>query len=134
MFTDAVHALLTPEVIMALLIGVVGGMVIGAMPGLSASMGVALLIPVTYGMSAETGLTMLAAVYTSAIYGGSITACLLHTPGTPSSAATAIDGFALTREGRGLQAIGTATVCSMIGGTFSAICLLVIAPPCPGSS
>ena len=114
---------------MALMIGVVGGMVIGAMPGLSASMGVALLIPVTYGMSAEAGLTMLAAVYTSAIYGGSITACLLHTPGTPSSAATAMDGYALTKEGKGLKAIGTATVCSMIGGTISAVALLVIAPP-----
>ena len=129
MLASAIQELFSLEVLMALMIGVVGGMVIGAMPGLSASMGVALLIPVTYGMSAEAGLTMLAAVYTSAIYGGSITACLLHTPGTPSSAATAMDGYALTKEGKGLKAIGTATVCSMIGGTISAIALLVIAPP-----
>ena len=72
---------------------------------------------------------MLTAVYTSAIYGGSITACLLHTPGTPSSAATAMDGYALTKQGRGLKAIGTSTICSMIGGTVSALCLLFIAPP-----
>lgn len=129
MLIGAIQTLFTFEVIMALLIGTVGGMVIGAMPGLSASMGVALLIPVTYGMSAPAGLTMLAAVYTSAIYGGSITACLLHTPGTPASAATAMDGYMLTKQGKGLKAIGTATVCSMIGGTFSAICLLFIAPP-----
>ena len=129
MLASAIQELFSLEVLMALMIGVVGGMVIGAMPGLSASMGVALLIPVTYGMSAEAGLTMLAAVYTSAIYGGSITACLLPTPGTPSSAATAMDGYALTKEGKGLKAIGTATVCSMIGGTISAVALLVIAPP-----
>lgn len=125
---QALQTLVAPDVILALLIGVVGGMVIGALPGLSASMAVALLIPVTYSMSAAAGITMLVAVYTSAIYGGSITACLLHTPGTPSSAATAADGYALTRQGRGLKAIGTATICSMIGGAVSAVCLLFIAP------
>ena len=129
MILTAIQSLFTVEVMAALLIGVVGGMVIGAMPGLSASMAVALLIPVTYSMSAEAGLVMLTTVYTSAIYGGSITACLLHTPGTPSSAATAMDGYALTKQGRGLKAIGTSTICSMIGGTVSAVCLLCIAPP-----
>lgn len=129
MLASALQTLFTPEVFIALIVGVVGGMIIGAMPGLSASMAVALLIPVTYGMSAAAGLTMLTAVYTSAIYGGSITACLLHTPGTPSSAATAMDGYALTKQGRGLKAIGTSTICSMIGGTVSALCLLFIAPP-----
>ena len=91
-----------PDVIIALIAGTLGGMFIGAMPGLSASMAVALLIPVTFGMSGEAGITLLTAVYTSAIYGGSITACLLHTPGTPASAATAADGFALTKQGKGL--------------------------------
>ena len=122
-------AMLTqPDVIVAIIAGTLGGMFIGAMPGLSASMAVALLIPVTFGMSGEAGITLLVAVYTSAIYGGSITACLLHTPGTPASAATAADGFALTRQGKGLKAIGTSTICSMIGGTISAIALLFIAP------
>ena len=117
-----------PDVIIALIAGTLGGMFIGAMPGLSASMAVALLIPVTFGMSGEAGITLLTAVYTSAIYGGSITACLLHTPGTPASAATAADGFALTKQGKGLKAIGVSTVASMIGGTISAIALLFIAP------
>ncbi len=129
MLAGALSTLFTSEVLLALMVGVVGGMIIGAMPGLSASMAVALLIPITYGMNAAAGITMLTAVYTSAIYGGSITACLLHTPGTPSSAATAMDGYALTRQGRGLKAIGCSTLSSMIGGTFSAICLLCIAPP-----
>ncbi len=129
MLAAAIQSLFTVEVMAALLIGVVGGIVIGAMPGLSASMAVALLIPVTYSMGTAAGLVMLTTVYTSAIYGGSITACLLHTPGTPSSAATAMDGYCLTKQGRGLKAIGTSTICSMIGGTVSAVCLLCIAPP-----
>lgn len=128
MIAQGLQLLTHVDVIIAILCGTFGGMFIGAMPGLSASMAVALLIPVTFGMTPEAGITMLTAVYTSAIYGGSITACLLHTPGTPASAATAADGFALTRRGEGLKAIGTSTIGSMIGGTISAIALLFIAP------
>ena len=116
------------DAIISLLIGVVGGMIIGALPGFSAAMGVSLLIPLTYGMSPIAALVMLTAMYTSAIYGGSITAILCHTPGTPASAATAIDGFQLTKQGRGMEAMGVATVCSGIGGTVSAIAMLFIAP------
>lgn len=128
MIAQGLLLLTHPDVLIALFAGTLGGMFIGAMPGLSASMAVALLIPVTFGMSSEAGITLLASVYTSAIYGGSITACLLHTPGTPASAATAADGFALTKQGKGLKAVGTSTVASMIGGTISAIALLLIAP------
>ena len=122
------QALCTVDAMLALMIGVVGGMIIGALPGFSAAMGVSLLIPLTYGMSPIAALVMLTAMYTSAIYGGSITAILCHTPGTPASAATAIDGFQLTKQGRGMEAMGVATVCSGIGGTFSAIAMLLIAP------
>ncbi|RKL63587.1 hypothetical protein DXT63_06165 [Thermoanaerobacteraceae bacterium SP2] len=114
---------------MALMVGVVGGIIIGALPGLTASMGIALLVPVTFGMSPVAGLTMLAAIYTSAIYGGSISAILIHTPGTPASAATAIDGYQMTLQGQGLKALGTSTICSVLGGLFSAVCLLILAPP-----
>lgn len=113
----------------ALLVGVVAGMIIGILPGLGSSMGVALLIPVTFGMSPSAGLIMLTAVYTSAIYGGSFTSILTHTPGTSSSAATAIDGFELTKKGRGLEAIGVSTIGSVFGGVAGAIALLIIAPP-----
>lgn len=82
--------LFTFDTILAMLIGVLAGLIIGALPGLSANMGVALLIPVTFGMDPAAGLLMLLAVYTSAIYGGSISAILLHTPGTSASAATAL--------------------------------------------
>ena len=120
--------LLTLDAVLALVAGTVGGMVIGALPGFSAAMGVSLLIPITYGMNPVAALTMLVAMYTSAIYGGSITAILCHTPGTPASAATAIDGYQLTKKGRGMEAIGVATFGSALGGTVSAIAMLLIAP------
>ena len=122
------QAICTWDCLLALFVGTAGGMVIGALPGFSAAMGVSLLIPLTYGMTPVAALTMLVAMYTSAIYGGSITAILCHTPGTPASAATAIDGFQLTKQGRGMETMGVATVSSTIGGTISAIAMLLIAP------
>lgn len=122
------QSLLGFDVVIALVAGTVGGMVIGALPGFSAAMGVSLLIPITYNMSPIAALTMLVAMYTSAIYGGSITAILCHTPGTPASAATAIDGYQLTKQGRGMEAMGVATLGSAVGGTISAIAMLLIAP------
>ncbi len=126
---SALSLLASWEVFIALSVGVLGGIVIGALPGFSAAMGVSLLIPVTYGMGPVAALSMLVAMYTCAIYGGSITAILCHTPGTPASAATAIDGFLLTKQGRGLEAVGVATFTSMVGGIFSAVAMLLIAPP-----
>lgn len=120
--------LFQPDVVLAILLGVVGGMIIGALPGLSATMGIALMIPFTYSMDTIAALAMLMTIYTSAIAGGSISAILIHTPGTPSSAATALDGYPLTLQGRGLEALGTAMVSSMIGGTISAIALLFMSP------
>lgn len=116
------------ESLIALVVGVVGGMVIGALPGLNATMAISLLIPITYTMSPYAAFIMMMAVYTSAFYGGSLTAILIHTPGTPSSAATAADGYALTQKGRGLEAMGMSTVSSMIGGALSGVALLTLAP------
>lgn len=128
MFLEAIKLFFTLDVLLSCFVGVVGGMVIGALPGLSASMAVALLIPITFQMSPAAGLVLLVSVYTSAIYGGSITACLIHTPGTPSSAATALDGFPLTQRGEGLKAVGISTLASAFGGTLSAFALLLVAP------
>lgn len=128
MLLAAIAQLFTWDCLSVLIIGVVAGMVVGALPGLSASMAVALLVPLTFRLAPAPGLVMLTAVYTSAIYGGSVTACLIHTPGTPASAATAMDGFPLTKKGKGLKAVGISTIASMIGGTLSALALLVIAP------
>ena len=81
-----------PMNLLAALGGTVLGICFGAMPGLSATMGIAVLIPVSYGMSPATGLILLAGVYVGATYGGSISAILVNTPGTPSAAATGWDG------------------------------------------
>ena len=86
-----IHALY-PVNILAMCAGVTIGIVIGCLPGLSAAMGVALLLPMTFSMEASTGMIMLGAIYCGAIFGGSISAILIHTPGTPASAATAIEG------------------------------------------
>lgn len=117
------------QVWIGLAVGVIGGMVVGAMPGLSGGMAIALLLPVTYSMEPVAALVMLMAIYTSAMTGGSISAILLHTPGTPANAATAIEGYPLTKQGRGLEAVGMSMLSSGIGGLLSAIALLVIAPP-----
>ncbi len=119
----------TPGNLLAILAGVVAGLSIGTLPGLTANLGVALLLPVTFGMDATAALLMLTSLYTAAIYGGSFAAILLHTPGTSASAATAIDGFALTRKGEFNKALRVATFSSVIGGSASALALLLISPP-----
>ncbi len=126
---EVIRNLFLIETILALIIGVIAGMIVGSLPGLSATMAIALLIPLTFGMAPVTGLVLLVSVYTAGVYGGSITAILLQTPGTPSSAATAIDGYQLTRQGKGAKAIGIATISSVTGGVLSGIALLFLAPP-----
>ncbi|MEL7566887.1 MAG: tripartite tricarboxylate transporter permease [Dehalobacterium sp.] len=126
---EIIMDLFTVNNLLAMMAGVLGGIIIGALPGLTANMGVALLIPITFGMDPVAGLLMLMAVYTSAIYGGSISAILLHTPGTSASAATAIDGYELTMQGKSGLAIRIATVSSVIGGFISGIFLLTLTPP-----
>ncbi len=118
----------TPINLIAALISTAVGISIGALPGLSAAMGVALLIPITFGMPASTGLIVLAGVYCGAIFGGSISAILIRTPGTPAAAATAIDGYKLTLQGKAGKALGTAVIASFIGGILSSISLYLFAP------
>jgi putative tricarboxylic transport membrane protein len=126
--TAAFLNLMTFEMIVILIIGTVAGMVIGALPGLSSTMGVALVVPVTFAMPADQALVLLGAVYVSTVYGGSITAILLRTPGTDASIATSFDGYPLAQAGRGSEAIGMSTIASLFGGTFSTVVLLMLAP------
>jgi len=109
-------------------IGMMIGIVFGALPGLTATMAVALFTPITFGMDPVVGILMLLSMYCGATYGGSITAILIKTPGTPASAATALDGYALTQQGHGGKALEMALFASTIGGIFSALMLLFIAP------
>ncbi|WP_414834059.1 tripartite tricarboxylate transporter permease [Afifella sp. YEN Y35] len=118
-----------PSTLLVLAIGTVVGLFVGALPGLSSTMGVALCIPITFGMDPANALVLLGAIYTSSVFGGSITAILLRTPGTDASIATTFDGYPMAQRGEGAQAIGMALVASLIGGVFSVCVLLFVAPP-----
>jgi len=120
--------LASPSLILVLLLGVGAGIMVGALPGLTATMGVALLVPLTFGMPPIAAMLMLVGVYVGAIYGGSISAILLRTPGTPAAAATVLDGFALAQQGKAGKALSTSTIASFVGGIVSAMALTFIAP------
>ncbi|MCT8999459.1 tripartite tricarboxylate transporter permease [Chelativorans intermedius] len=104
------------------------GIVIGALPGLTATMGVALLVTLTYKMPPDQAILCLMALYVGAIYGGSRSAILLAIPGTPASAATALDGFPLARAGKAGLAMGIATTSSALGTLVGIFFLALIAP------
>ena len=119
---------LTPINLLMMAAGVAMGIIIGCMPGLSAAMGVALMLPLTFTMKPETGLIVLGAIYCGAIFGGSISAILIHTPGTPASAATAIEGYQMTQRGKAGKALFTACYSSFWGGLLSCISLYFFSP------
>lgn len=132
MLGDVVQALgqvVTPTMLFLCLAGVVAGMVVGATPGLSATVGLALLLPITFSMEPTSGLVLMGAFYMGAIYGGSFTAILVNTPGTPSSIATTFDGYPLTQQGRSEAAIIASTVGSLVGGVIGVLGLILLAPP-----
>ncbi|NBB82164.1 MAG: transporter [Alphaproteobacteria bacterium] len=104
------------------------GIVIGTLPGLTATMGVALMVTLTYNMGPDQAILVLLCMYVGAIYGGSRTAILLNIPGTPASAATALDGYPLAMQGRAGYAMGLATTGSAIGTVVGIFCLAMIAP------
>lgn len=125
---DGIMSALSLNAILANLMGVVLGIIFGALPGLTAAMGIALLIPLTFGMPPVEAFSALLGMYCGAIYGGCITAILVGTPGTVSAAATMLEGPALTARGESRKALDMATVASFIGGIFSAIALVSVAP------
>ncbi|MGR3312482.1 MAG: tripartite tricarboxylate transporter permease [Roseovarius indicus] len=120
---------LTPSNFMLALTGVVLGTAIGALPGLSATMAVAVLVPFTFVLGPASGLIALGAIYTGALYGGAFAAILVNTPGTPSSIATTFDGYPMARKGDGGLAISIATLASVFGGIVGAMALLLVSPP-----
>lgn len=128
LFGYFLHAL-TPLNLGLALAGVVLGTIIGALPGLSATMAVAVLVPFTFAMEPASGLIALGAIYTGAIYGGAFAAILVNTPGTPSSIATTFDGYPMAQRGDGGLAVTLATLASVCGGLVGAFALLALAPP-----
>ncbi|MCD6396058.1 MAG: tripartite tricarboxylate transporter permease [Spirochaetaceae bacterium] len=115
--------------IVAIVAGVILGILAGAMPGLSPSMGVALLVPFTYGMAPQIALILLVSIYIAANYGGSITAVTINTPGTPSAVVTSFDGYPLTQQGKAGVGLGTSLVASTIGGIIGTIILIFFSVP-----
>ncbi|NWO09175.1 C4-dicarboxylate ABC transporter permease [Chromohalobacter salexigens] len=129
MLLEALFSILTLEGLVTILCGVTAGLFIGALPGLTATMALAVLLPFTFTMSPLQGLMALGAVYMGAIYGGAFTAILINTPGTPSSIATTFDGYPMARQGRAYEALAAATIASVVGGIIGVTFLLLLAPP-----
>ena len=109
MLFETLLMLLDPVIIFSIFAGVSAGLFVGAMPGLTATMALAVLLPFTFTLPPLHGLVALGAVYMGAIYGGSFAAILVNTPGTPSSIATAFEGYPMSKQGRALEALGLAT-------------------------
>ncbi|TKA97361.1 C4-dicarboxylate ABC transporter permease [Cereibacter changlensis] len=119
---------LSPMNLLLALLGVLGGTIVGALPGLSATMAIAVLVPFTFVMDPASGLIMLGAIYTGAIYGGAFAAILVNTPGTPSAIATTFDGYPMAKRGDGDLAVTLATIASVFGGLVGAILLITLSP------
>jgi len=129
MLIMALPGVLQPENFLAIVFGVLAGICVGAMPGLSATMAISVLIPFTFGLDPLVALGLMAGIYNGAMYGGAIPAVLLKIPGTPAAVATTFDGFPMAQQGRGGEALQVAVVSSAIGGIASALSLMLLAPP-----
>ena len=128
-WAEAFLALMQPSVFFYLFIGVVLGVVIGALPGLSATMGIALITPITFWLPKADGFAMMMGLWNAAIFAGGITAILINTPGTPASITQAFDGYALYKQGKGGLALGINTIFSFMGGIISILMLILFAEP-----
>ena len=117
-----------PMTVLMMLVGTIGGIVIGAIPGITGSMGIILLLPLVYQLDMIPAMVVMAGMFCGSMYGGSIAAILLKTPGTPSNAATVMDGYPMGQKGEAGKALFTAILASAVGGILSGLCLMLIAP------
>lgn len=116
------------QVLAALFAGAIGGVIIGAIPGVGPAAAIAILLPATFAMPPIVGLTLLLGVYGSSMYGGAIPAVLINTPGTAVNALTTLDGHAMTRAGAPHRALSLAYAASFFGGTVAILALMLLAP------
>lgn len=123
-----ISLILTPAGLALILISVLIGVIIGALPGLSSTMAVALLLPFTVGMEPILAISMMAALYCAGTFGGSITAILINAPGAPPAVATALDGYPLAQKGEAGRALGIAAISSISGGLMSLVIFIIAAP------
>ncbi len=129
MILQSMAGLCDPCTLFILAVSMAYGILLGSIPGLTATMAVALLIPLIYTLPREVAIVTFIAVYIGGISGGLIPAILLRMPGTPSSIASTLDGWPMARKGMAARALGTAIQTSFIGGIVSAVALILIAPP-----
>jgi len=129
MLLSSTLAVFSIKNILFMLFGVSAGMIAGALPGLTATMSVALIVPFTFTMDPVSGLVTLGAIYCGAIFGGAFSAILVNTPGTPSSIGTTFDGYPMAQQGKGEEAIFTATFASAGGGLIGTVILIFLSVP-----
>ena len=121
-----------PQVLFFLTLGVVAGALIGVLPGLTATMAIAVLTPMTFWLPPASGFAMLIGVYNSVIWAGGIPSILINTPGTPANIATTLDGYPLSQKGHAMMALNINTVFSVVGGLSSSLVLIFFAFPMAG--
>ena len=127
-------ALADPMLLFLILLATLGGILVGALPGLNATNGVALLLPFTITMEPIAAIAVLTSIYCAATFAGAVTAILINTPGTSASATTCLDGYPLAQRGEAGRALGMAAVSSTIGGIISVLCLMAAAPLLAGAA
>lgn len=125
---EALSLIFTVEGLFVLVFGTMLGIILGALPGIGSTVAVAMILPFTLTMSQAPAILLLLAIYAGSVYGGSISAILINTPGTPQSAATCLDGYPMAQRGEAGKALGWATVASVVGGLTSAVVLIFAAP------
>src|SRR5690606_34315113 len=125
---QAVGLVLDPQVLLTVVLASLFGLFVGAVPGLTATMATALLVPITFFMDPLSAVAAIVACTAMAITAGDIPGCLLRIPGTPASAAYTDETFAMTKRGLGAQALGSSLVSSVIGGIVGTVVLILAAP------
>jgi len=125
---QALGLIFTLEGVAVLILGTMLGIILGALPGIGSTVAVAIILPFTLGMGQIPAILLVLAIYAGSVYGGSISAILINTPGTPQSAATCLDGYPMSQRGEAGLALGWATLASVAGGIVSAIMLILAAP------
>jgi len=127
-FSLGLEHIMTLSVMGSIFIGTVLGVIVGVLPGLGSVIGITMILPFTFSMGQIPALALMLGIYCGSVYGGSISAIVINTPGTPQAAATALDGFPMAQRGNADLAIGWATAASTIGGLFSVFVLIIAAP------
>ncbi|MDG2339612.1 MAG: tripartite tricarboxylate transporter permease [Paracoccaceae bacterium] len=127
-FLSGAELLLRWDVVLALFVGSIGGVIIGAIPGVGAAVAIAILLPATFSLDPIVGLTVLLGIYGSSMYGGALPAVLINTPGTAVNALTTYDGYPMTQRGEANRALSLAYSASFFGGIFGILCLIFLSP------